>query len=171
MSSCLYDWRKDRGRLHPYAGFLFLGLGLFLLAKFLNEFRADVRRDIRNFQPVWQSSPILALFLAIIVLCAYIFGSCLIGLMIYIPCRNFFFPRVVEGKFEAITTIFNSKGKSQLLIKMEDTSFRVPDLVDLKLIIGGSGLEGQKLRFTLGAFNRVLKIDKLLLGAHLFFEI
>lgn len=162
MSNSLYDWRNDRGRLHPYAGFLFLGLGLFLLVKFLNELGTDVQNDVSNFQSMWKSSPILALSLALVVLCAYVFGICLIGLMIYIPCRNFFFPRVVQGQFQTILTIIDDKGKSKLLIKMEHRDFQVSNIRNLPSIMLSGSLEGQNLRFTLGAFSRVIKIDKLL---------
>jgi hypothetical protein len=162
LSTCIYDWRNDRRRAHPYTWFLILILGIIFLVEFFGGIGETVQKDIHNFPPLWHSTPLLALVLAALKLSAYLLGISIIALMIFVPCRNFFFPRIILGQMETTTTVFDDKGKSRLLVKMEHRDFHVSNLVDVKSIVENSALEGQNLRFTLGAFNRVLKIDKLL---------
>ena len=136
-------------------------LGLALLAKFLNELAGDIERDVRNFPPVWRSSPTLAILLALFVLCAYVFGVWLIGFMIYVPVRNLFCPRIIEGTLKTVSATFTDKGKPVLSIKLNQHEFLVPNLGDLDKVVTNPDLQWQKLRFSLGAFNRVLRVDKL----------
>jgi len=161
METCIYDWRKSRSRAHPYAWLVMLGLAIVFLAEFFSGISRTIEGDIHNFPPLWNSSPVLAILLASVKLFVYVFGGCLVSLMIFIPVSHFFCPRVIRGRFESVSTTVTDKGKSLLSIQMSDYQFHTSDFGDLETLILDPALRGQELRFTLGAFNRILRIERL----------
>ena len=79
----------------------------------------------------------------------------------YVPVRNLFCPRIIEGTLETVSAAFTDKGKPVLSIKLNQLEFLVPNLGDLDKVVTNPDLQWQKLRFSLRAFNRVLRVDKL----------
>ena len=147
-------------RFHPAGGVFTLCLGLVLSGWYVTEITSAIKQDVQNFLPAFQESPRLTVFFTVFKVCAYVIFPCLFALMVYVPTRNLFFKRAVSGRL-ALSAIVNEKGKAFLSIQLEHNQLLVRDPGDLGAVIRGHVPEGQELRFKLGAFNRVLSVEKL----------
>lgn len=160
MSTTIYDGSKN-SRFNPLAGVFTFALGTGLLGWYLTGIGGAVAADIRNFPASFQSLPMLTVAFALLKLVAYLSFGTLFALMVYVPLRNLWFRRVVSGELESVPTRIAKKRSVVLSIKVGQRIIRVIDRADLSSNLNERAAVGDQLRFTIGAFNRVLKVEKL----------
>ncbi|MFI5058929.1 MAG: hypothetical protein ACHQLQ_12150 [Candidatus Acidiferrales bacterium] len=159
MSTTLYDASSDR-QFNPFAGVFTLTLGIALLAWYLHGIVEAVEGDIHNFPAAFHESPVLTLIFVVLKPIGYVSFGALFILMIYGPMRNLFLKRVVSGKLRSMSVEAKGKGKLLLSVEIGAHHLVLPDRGGLGDVICDEALLGQELRFTLGAFNRVHKVEK-----------
>jgi hypothetical protein len=160
MPTRIYDASSDI-KLHPFAGVFTLGLGLALSTWYVSGIAGAVRRDLHDFPASFHTAPVLTVFFAVLKLCGYVVFGGLFALMVYVPARDLFFKRAISCPLVSLSSIVREKRRSLLQIQLGQFQFRVPDPGDLEASINDSALKGQELQFILGAFNRVLSVEKM----------
>jgi hypothetical protein len=81
--------------------------------------------------------------------------------MIYVPVRNLFLKRVVSGRLRAVSAKVTEKGRPLLSIQLDQHRIVVPEPGDLESALNQDAVREQEIRITLGAFNRVLRVEKI----------
>jgi hypothetical protein len=157
----LYDASSD-SHFNPFAGILTLSLGIALLVWYLWGIVGAVQGDIHAFTAAFHESRMLTSIFLVLKPVAYLLFGGLFMLMIYVPMRNLFFKRVVSGNLRSMSAQTKKKNKRVLSVEIGLCTLVLPDRGDLSEILCDDQLLGQELRFTLGAFNRVYKLEKLL---------
>jgi hypothetical protein len=160
VSTTLYDASSDP-QFNPFAGIFTLSLGIVLLAWYLRGIVGAVEGDIHNFSAAFHESPVLTLLFAVLKPIAYVLFGTLFMLMIYGPMRNLLFKRVVSGNLRSVSV--NETKKSNLILSVEigHSTLVLSNRGRLGEILCDEQLLGHELKFTLGAFNRVYKVEKL----------
>jgi hypothetical protein len=160
MPTRIYDAISNT-KFHPFAGLFTLGLGLALSTWYVSGIAGAVKGDFHGFPTSFHTAPVLSVFFAVLKLCGYVLFGGLFALMVYVPARNLFFKRSISGPLVSLSSIVREKRRSLLQIQVGQSQFRVPDPGDLEASINDNALKGQELRFKLGAFNRVLSVEKM----------
>ena len=160
MPQRIYDASSDI-RLQRGAGIITLGLGVALSGWYLSRITDAIRVDIHNFPAAFQSSPGLTIFFAMFKLCSYVLFGWLFAMMVYVPTRNLFFTRVISGRLVSLSSKLTERGKPLLSVQLERSQLLVPGAGGLEAAINDDALKGQELLFRVGAFRRVLSVDKL----------
>jgi hypothetical protein len=156
----LYDASSD-SHFNPFAGMLTLSLGIALSVWYVHGIVGAVAGDIHTFTAAFHESPILTSIFLVLKPVAYVLFGGLFILMIYVPVRNLFFKRVVSGNLQSISAQTKKKNKRVLLVEIGPCMLVLQDRGDVSEILCDDQLVGQELRVTLGAFNRVYRLEKL----------
>ncbi len=163
-STCIYDIQEG-ARFHPVGAFITLAIGLVLSVYFLKGITPAIQSDIRNFPAAFQESPTIAIIATVFKLFAYTFFAFMGALLTYVPTRNVFVKRTVSGQLLNLSPGLNHKGKPVLTIQFDDRELLVPDSDELQGSISSGAQAGDDLQLTIGAFGRVLRVDKIPHGA------
>jgi hypothetical protein len=159
MTTCIYNVRLEI-RFHPSADIFTLAVGLGFSAWYVNGIGAAITHDIRTFPEAFRESPVLTIIFAVFKLCGYVLFPCLFAVMVYGPIRNLFFKREISGRLVSLSANATKKRRS-LSIELEHNQFVVPDPGGLEAAINDGAIKGDELRFVIGAFSRVLSVEKV----------
>jgi hypothetical protein len=158
MTQRIYDCKADI-RLNPFAGAFSFAIGVVLLLWYLRRVYGAIASDIQSFPAAFRSDAALAALFAALKLLAYILFPILFAAMIYVPVRNLMLRRVVSGRLGDVSVLVVVRGKTKLSVKLDDRMIIVANEEGLEASL--EGLRGIEIRFTLGAFDRVLMIERL----------
>jgi hypothetical protein len=154
---------------------ILLVLGTLLAIRYALGVGREIAHNLVTFPASYRSFPVLTLLLSLLALCAYVLFPCVALVMIYIPVRNLFLNRVITGKLlseiqwhtddEAIMEIRIGTTKLHVhdrgRIQFQRQHLQVRDLDNLGSILGDESLVGCELRLRVGAFNRVLSVERM----------
>ena len=156
----LYDGSSD-SQFNPSTGIFTLALGIAISVWYLRGIVGAIKGDTHNFIAAFHESPILTLIFLVLKPVAYVLFGALFLLMIYGPMRNLFFKRVVSGNLRSVSMQEKKKNKLALSVEIGPCTLALADRRGLTEILCDDQLLGQELRLTLGAFNRVYKLEKI----------
>jgi len=160
LPTIIYDAASDV-RFQPLPGLFTLLLGLALSVWYVRDIGITISGDVRTFPAAFVEAPVATIVFSVVKMCAYIFFPILFALMVYMPVRNLFFRRVVTGSLFDVQTIDVGGRKRKLLLGVGRHKLVVSDQGDLEAVISRARSLKQELRFTLGAFNRVLRVETI----------
>ncbi len=160
MPTTIYDLQKQPP-FHPAGGLFVLGWGVALSVFFLKGIGPTIRDDIQYFPAAFRESPIITIIATIFKLVGYPLFAFMCALLVYVPIRNIFLKQFVSGRLLSMFPSFNKRGRPILTIRLDQHELVVRDRDTLQDAISSSAVAGDQLQFTMGAFNRVLRVDKL----------
>jgi len=159
MAVTIYDV-SEQPRFRPSAGILTFALGLGMLIWYGWHIRGAVASDIRNFPASYRSFPLVTIAFAVFKMVAYVSFGVLFALMVYVPVRNLWLGRVVTGVPHSVSSV--TKGRRVLLsIQVNGGIITLRGAGGLEPLLQDSVTCGDRLRLTIGAFDSLLKIEKL----------
>jgi hypothetical protein len=153
-----------------------LALGLGLSAWYVKDIAQSIRHDVKAFPPAFTSSPVLTLLFSLIKLCAYVLFPCVFLLMIYIPVRNLFLNRVIEGTLISAVREETDTGLACLRLQVGPHKVHVDDqqrirfgakdlyVRDFNKLCAALNQESMRkceVRIKLGAFARILSVESI----------
>lgn len=159
VSTTIYDVTRT-SRFHPFAGTYVLILGVGLLTWYVRGIGDAIHGDIQNFLPAFHETPVVTLVFTFLKLAGYLFFGALFIVMVYAPLRNLWLRQVVTGTLEDLSFRV-AKHDKILLVKLSGNVVALRATDELKNCLEQCAIEREKLRVTVGAFRRALKVEKL----------
>lgn len=160
MKSTIYDANAARPS-RRFSVLLTLALGIGLSAWYFRDIGKTVIGDTHTFSSSFRTLPILTLVLALFKLLAYLVFGALFAIMIYVPVRNLWFNKCLTGRIESVEESSKPGNGTYVLVKLDGQIFTFRDPGGLKDSLRERTSLGDSVRFTIGAFGRVERVEKL----------
>jgi hypothetical protein len=160
VNSTIYDANEGRPD-RRFTGLFTLAFGIGLSAWYVRGIPHAIIHAIQTFPPSFKAMPILTVGLAVFMFVAYIAFGALLAMMIYIPACNLWFNKFVTGHIESTEVSIKPDNKAYVSIKLDGQVFTFKDRAGLKWSLREKVSPGDSVRFTIGAFGRVERVDKL----------
>jgi len=160
VSLTIYE-ANEAGPVRRFSGLLTLALGVVLSAWYARDIGKTVRGDIETFLPSFKTLPILTVVFAVFKFVAYIAFGALFVIMIYVPLRNLLLNRLLIGRIDSVEQNNERGHRTYVSVKLNGRIFRFRDPGGLKSALDEKTSPGDSVRFVLGAFGRVEKVEKL----------
>lgn len=160
MNTTIYDANEARPARRS-SGLLTLALGIGLSAWYVVNIGKTVRGDIQTFPSSFKSLPFLTTVFAAFKVVAYIAFGMLFLAMIYVPLRNLWPTKSWTGRFQVVEERSGRFRGRHISIRLGDKTFRLKNADGLKSVLDEKISPGDLARFTIGAFGRVERVEKL----------
>jgi hypothetical protein len=154
----------DANEAHParrFSGLLTLLMGIALSTWYVRDIGKTVRGDLQTFPLSFRVLPILTIVFAVFKLVAYIAFGALFAIMIYVPLCNLWLTKSLTGRIESIEQGDQSNHQSYILVRLDGRVCRFRDSNGLKSALEENTSRGNSVRFVIGAFGRVERVEKL----------